>query len=43
MSFFKDGKNPILSYDECKNIYRTATLGKRIVEGASKLRYECRT
>lgn len=33
MSFFKDGKNPILSYDECKNIYRTATLGKRIVEG----------
>ena len=33
MSFFRDGKNPILSYDECKNIYRTATLGKRIVEG----------
>ena len=33
MSFFKDGKNQILSYDECKNIYRTATLGKRIVEG----------
>ena len=33
MSFFKDGKNTILSYDECKNIYRTATLGKRIVEG----------
>ncbi|MEI0551321.1 DUF1073 domain-containing protein [Brachyspira intermedia] len=33
MSFFKDGKNPILSYDECKNIYRTATLGKRIIEG----------
>ena len=33
MSFFKDGKNPILPYDECKNIYRTATLGKRIVEG----------
>ena len=33
MSFFRDGKNPILAYDECKNIYRTATLGKRIVEG----------
>ena len=33
MSFFKDGKNTILSYDECKDIYRTATLGKRIVEG----------
>ena len=33
MSFFRDGKNSILSYDECKNIYRTATLGKRIVEG----------
>ena len=33
MSFFRDGKNQILSYDECKNIYRTATLGKRIVEG----------
>ena len=33
MSFFRDGKNTILSYDECKNIYRTATLGKRIVEG----------
>lgn len=33
MSFFKDGKNQILSYDECKDIYRTATLGKRIVEG----------
>ncbi|MEI0447182.1 hypothetical protein R4J03_08995 [Brachyspira intermedia] len=33
MSFFRDGKNQILAYDECKNIYRTATLGKRIVEG----------
>ncbi|KLI56954.1 anti-CBASS protein Acb1 family protein [Brachyspira hyodysenteriae] len=33
MSFFKDGKNQTLSYDECKDIYRTATLGKRIVEG----------
>ena len=33
MSFFRNGKNTILSYDECKDIYRTATLGKRIVEG----------
>lgn len=34
MSFFRDDeKQFILPYETCKNIYRTATLGKRIVEG----------
>lgn len=34
MSFFRDDeKQFILPYETCKNIYRTATLGKRIIEG----------
>lgn len=33
MSTFNDIQNQILPYKECKNIYRTTTLGKRIVEG----------
>lgn len=33
MSTFNDTQNQILPYKECKNIYRTTTLGKRIVEG----------
>ena len=33
MSTFNDTQNQILPYKECKDIYRTTTLGKRIVEG----------
>lgn len=33
MSFFKNNENHILNYEECKNIYRNATMGKRVVEG----------
>lgn len=33
MSTFNDTQNQILPYKKCKDIYRTTTLGKRIVEG----------
>ncbi|WP_455145668.1 anti-CBASS protein Acb1 family protein [Brachyspira pilosicoli] len=33
MSTFNDTQYQILPYKECKDIYRTTTLGKRIVEG----------
>lgn len=33
MSTFNDIQNQILPYKKCKDIYRTTTLGKRIVEG----------
>ena len=33
MAFFREGEKTKLSYEECKNIYRNATMGKRVVEG----------
>ena len=39
MSTFNDTQNQILPYKECKDIYRTTTLGKRIVEGFIELQH----